>query len=208
MPDVSRQGMLEALPIREDSLIIRHWNRDDMDRLASWPGYPFPYEVFDFSFRDSPVEERDRVFSMREARDDTVVLVVDHESQRAVGYISLNEIDWEHREIGNMGIRIEPSRRNRGIGTQALRMIARWCFDNEIEEIRLDVAASNGGAIRSYEKAGFDKTGEFWREAQDLEGKDLDQPRYNFLKPHLRRDGATLSLRFIWMGIRAPQPGE
>ena len=208
MQGVSKRGMLESLSIQEDGLTIRHWNREDMDLLAAWPSYPFPYEAFDFSFRDSPVEERDRVFSMREARGDTLVLVVDHESRQAVGYISLGEIDWEKREIGNMGIRIEPSRRNRGAGTQALKMIARWCFDYGIEEIRLDVAASNGGAIRSYEKAGFEKTGEFWREALDLEGEDLDQPRYDFLKPHLRLDGATPSIRFFWMGLRAPQPGE
>ena len=208
MPEVSKQGMLEALPIREDGLTLRHWNREDVDRLAAWPGYPFPFEAFDFSFRDSPVEERDRVFSMREARGDALVLVVDHESRRAVGYIFLKEIDWEYGEIGDMGIRIEPSRRNRGTGTQALRMIVRWCFDNGIEEIRLDVAASNGRAIRSYEKAGFEKTGEFWREAQDLEGKDLDQSQYDFLKPHLRLEGATPQIRFFWMGIRAPLPGE
>ena len=149
MPEVSKRGMLESLPIQEDGLTIRHWNREDIDLLASWPGYPFPFEAFDFSFRDSPAEERDRVFNRREARGDAMVLVLDHESRRAVGYISLKEINWEYGEIGDIGIRIEPSRRNRGTGTQALRMIAQWCFDNGIEEIRLDVAASNGGAIRS-----------------------------------------------------------
>ena len=208
MLGVSRRGMIESLPIQEDGLTIRHWTREDMDLLAAWPGYPFPYAAFDFSFRNSPVEERNRVFSMGEARGDSMVLVVDHESRRAVGYVSLGEIDWEHREIGNMGIRIEPSRRNRGTGTKALRMIARWCFDNGIEEIRLDVAASNGGAIRSYEKAGFVKTGEFWREAQDLEGEALDQPRYDFLRPNLRLKGAIPSIRFFWMGLQAPQSGE
>ena len=208
MPEVSKRGMLESLPIQEDGLTIRHWNREDIDLLAAWPGYPFPFEAFDFSFRDSPAEERDRVFNRREARGDAMVLVLDHESRRAVGYISLKEINWEYGEIGDIGIRIEPSRRNRGTGTQALRMIAQWCFDNGIEEIRLDVAASNGGTIRSYEKAGFEKTGEFWREAQDLEGKDLDKPRYDFLKPQLRLDGATPRIRFFWMGIRAPLPGE
>jgi RimJ/RimL family protein N-acetyltransferase len=204
MSEVSKRGMLDSLPIREDGLTIRHWNPKDMEVLAAWPGYPFPYEAFDFSFRDSPVEERDRLFSVREARDDALTLVVDHESQRGVGYISLREIDWEDRAIGNMGIRIAPSWRNRGAGTQALCMVARWSFDCGIEEVRLDVAASNGGAIRSYEKAGFVKTGEFWREGQDLEGENIDQPRYDFLRPHLRREGGTLSIRFFWMRKRAP----
>ena len=45
-------------------------------------------------------------------------------------------------------------------------------------------------------------------DTQDLEGKDLDRSQYDFLKPHLRLEGATPQIRFFWMGIRAPLPGE
>ena len=201
MSEASRRGMLDSLPIQENGFTIRHWNRKDLDLLAAWPGYPFPFAAFDFSFKESSAEERDRIFRLREVWADSLVLVMDHESRRAIGYFSLREINWNDRLIGNMGVRIEPTLRNRGVGTQTLRMVVRWCFHCGIEEIRLDVAASNGGAIRCYEKAGFVKTGEFWREAEDLMGEDLDQPRYDFLRPHVRLEGATPRIRFLQMKL-------
>ena len=201
--DPSKQRMLGSLPIRENGFTIRHWKRSDLDDLATWPSYPFPYEAYTLSFRDKTPEELGNLFRLWEDRPDTMVLAVDHESHPTMGYLSLREIDWLNKKVGNHGFRIEPSWCGRGVGTRILTMVSNWCFDHGLVELRLDVAASNGRAVRCYEKAGFERTGEFWREAGDLKGVNRDQPHYEFLHPHLRREGDTPQIRFWWMESRA-----
>ena len=174
----SKSYMLESLPIQVDGFMVRHWNCDDLDELAAWPRYPFSDEGFVFSFKEMTPEERDLLFRSREDRTDTMVLIVEHASHRAMGYISILEIDWINREVGNIGFRIEPSWCNRGIGTSILRSVSQWCFDCGLRKVHLDVAASNNRAVRCYEKVGYVKKGELWREAEDLMGVNLNQPKY------------------------------
>ena len=77
----------------------------------------------------------------------------------------------------------------------------RRSFECGIKSWQLDVAASNARAIRCYTKVGFLQTGEIWRVADDLSEVDLTQPRYDFVRPHVRRTGGTIELRFLLMKI-------
>jgi ribosomal protein S18 acetylase RimI-like enzyme len=82
-----------------------------------------------------------------------------------------------------------------------LEMVHDWWLKHGMKGLRLDVAATNGRAIACYKKVGFRKTGEFWRDAPDLEKEELDDPRNAFLKGHVRSVGATTQLRFYRMAI-------
>jgi len=202
MLSISKQDMLKSLPLREGEVTIRKWNRKDLDLLSKWPSYPFPYEAFNFSFRNRTSEERDRHFKLRENNPNMILMTVDHSTEPAIGYITLLQIDRAAKKVGNFGFRISPSWCDRKVGTLVLRRVCKWCLDCGLEELQMDVAASNTRAARCYEKSGFVKTGEFWREARDLEEIDIDQPQYDFLRPHIRFDGAVPQIRFIWMELR------
>jgi RimJ/RimL family protein N-acetyltransferase len=76
--------------------------------------------------------------------------------------------------------------------------VTTWCFNSSLRVLRLDVAASNLRAIRCYEKVGFVKVGETWRQAPDLVDADLAAARYDFLRPHVRTDKPIPELRF-WL---------
>ncbi len=82
-----------------------------------------------------------------------------------------------------------------------LEMVRDWWLDHGMNGLCLDVAATNRRAIACYRKVGFHKTGEFWRDASDLEEEDLDDPRNAFLRGHVRSLGATTQLRFYWMAL-------
>jgi RimJ/RimL family protein N-acetyltransferase len=193
--------MLKSLPICEDELSIRSWNRKDLDELAKWPGYPFPYEPFNSRLSEMNSEERDQHFRSQEDNPNRITLVVDHTTQKAIGCLSLVQIDWLDRIVGNMGFRIHPSWCNKGIGTLVIRKVSDWCFKFGLKTLRLDVAAANTRAIRCYEKAGYIKTEEFWRNDEGLKNIDINQPQYTFLRPHVQLDRDVPQIRFWWMEL-------
>jgi RimJ/RimL family protein N-acetyltransferase len=113
----TKGDMLRALPLVGGGLTIREWTRQDVDLLASWPTYPFPYEGFGFSFARTELTERDELFRARQAKPNAIVLVVDHPQQAAIGYVAPRSIDWENGTVGNCGIRVHPAWCGRGVGT-------------------------------------------------------------------------------------------
>jgi RimJ/RimL family protein N-acetyltransferase len=183
-------------------LTVREWTREDIDALAAWPNYAFPYQGFEFSFRAMSPSEKDELFQDRQGRPNAIVLVADHTEQPAIGYVALTRIDWMEHIVGNFGLRIHPAWCNKGRGTSVLRMVSRWLFIWGIEAVRVDVAASNMRAVRCYEKVGFLKEGEIWRDARDLKGVDVSTSRYDFLRPHVRLDDEIPKLRFLLMELK------
>ena len=193
------RNLYQALPLRSDPMTIRLCTRADLDLLASWPQYPWPYQAFDFSFRSSSPAERNAFFADRVRREDRITLVCDCGPDKAIGYIALLGIDWHSQKAGNMSLRVRPDLCGEGTGTRLLQMVGDWWFGLGMEAMQLDVAASNQRAVRCYRKAGFACTGEFWREAPDLQNADLSDARYDFLRDHVRRSGPVPEIRFHWM---------
>lgn len=177
--------------------------RADLDLLASWPPYPWPYGAFDFSFRSMGPAERDAFFADRIRGDDRITLVCDRGSDAAIGYIALLRIDWHSRAAGNMALRVHPDMCGMGIGTRVLQMVSEWWFGCGMQALQLDVAASNQRAVRSYRKAGFACTDQFWRKAPDLQNANLGGARYGFLRDYVRHTGPVPELLFFWMGRTA-----
>ena len=78
------------------------------------------------------------------------------EDDRLIGFVRLFRIEWTHA-TGSLQIGIgDRNDRGKGYGTEALRMVLRYAFD-ELNLYRLAAvtAAYNTGAIRFLERAGF-----------------------------------------------------
>jgi RimJ/RimL family protein N-acetyltransferase len=89
-----------------------------------------------------------------EASDDTVNFVVDVDGT-AVGSASLFHFDSFARHA-EAGISLGPGARGRGIGTQAIVQLVDFGFvRRNLRRIHLQAIASNTGALRAYQKAGF-----------------------------------------------------
>ncbi|MCU1527354.1 MAG: family N-acetyltransferase [Frondihabitans sp.] len=89
-----------------------------------------------------------------DASEDSVTFVIDVEGT-AVGSASLFDFDTfaGHAEAG---ISLVPEARGRGIGTAAITQLVEFGFvRRNLRRIHLQAIASNPGAIRAYEKAGF-----------------------------------------------------
>ena len=195
----SRARLLDDLPLHAAGLTIRCWTREDLEQLAAWPPYPFPFEAFRFSFADRSQAERGSIYAEREDDPARITLTAIQDGA-CVGYLALLEIDWRAGAVGNLGIRVHPAHCGQGIGSAMLRAVVDWGFRCGLAMFRLDVAASNRRAIRCYEKAGFKDAGEIWRLASDLRDVDLCTSMYDFLRPHVRAaDSQDPELRFLIM---------
>jgi RimJ/RimL family protein N-acetyltransferase len=67
---------------------------------------------------------------------------------------------------------LDPALHGRGLGTEAVRRVARHLIDDRgHHRITIDPATANAAAIRAYEKAGFKPVGVMRRAERDADGR-------------------------------------
>lgn len=95
-------------------------------------------------------------YGSRNSQTDRLDLaVVDRATGACVGEVVLNEWDGPNRSC-NFRTLIGPAGRNRGLGTEAVRLIVGYGFEQlGLHRISLEVFAFNPRARRVYEKVGF-----------------------------------------------------
>jgi aminoglycoside 6'-N-acetyltransferase len=77
-----------------------------------------------------------------------------------VGAIQYHEEDDPMYRRAGMDIFLTASRHGQGLGTEAIRLLARHLFEERgHHRLTIDPAADNAAAIRTYEKAGFRRVG-------------------------------------------------
>ncbi len=106
-------------------------------------------------------------------RDDSSAIryavVADGEVAGLIQYAE--ETDPEYRHAG-VDVFLHPRRHGRGLGTDAVRTLARHLvMDRGHHRLTIDPAADNTAAIRCYEKVGFRPVGvlrRYWRDPQGV----------------------------------------
>ncbi len=119
--------------------------------LDSWeergPAAPAPLTRATYDARRVRADEAD-------ASDDIAKFVVDLDGA-AVGSAALFGFDPFARHA-EASISLVPEARGQGVGTAAMRLLVDFGFvRRNLHRIHLQAIASNAGALRSYEKAGF-----------------------------------------------------
>jgi RimJ/RimL family protein N-acetyltransferase len=80
-----------------------------------------------------------------------------------------------HNRRAHLGIGLAEEHRGRGLGTDACLVMLHYAFvDRGLHRVQLEVLATNAGAIRSYEKAGFREDGRM-RESAWVRGEFVDE---------------------------------
>ena len=97
--------------------------------------------------------------SRQEADDRLDLSIIDRASGEWVGEVVINDWDPDNHTC-NFRIAIGPQGRNRGLGSEATRLIIDYVFEHlPINRIGLGVFAFNPRAIHVYERAGFTREG-------------------------------------------------
>jgi aminoglycoside 6'-N-acetyltransferase len=91
------------------------------------------------------------------ADEHSLVIEVDGEVIGAVQYGEEEDPMYRH---ANIDLYVTASRHGEGLGSEAVRVLARYLFEERgHHRITIDPAAANAAAIRAYEKVGFRPVG-------------------------------------------------
>ena len=94
-------------------------------------------------------------YDSRAEQDDRLDLaIVDRATGEYAGEVVLNELDGDNRSC-NFRIGLRSSFQDRGLGSEATRLIVDHAFGIGLHRVELGVYAFNPRARRVYEKAGF-----------------------------------------------------
>ena len=104
-------------------------------------------------------------------RDDAVVVWAIEDRGEVVGIIQAHEeTDPRYRHAG-IDIVLRADAQDRGLGSDAVRTVARWLIDERRHHrLTIDPAASNERAIRAYGRVGFRPVGVMREYEGDLDG--------------------------------------
>jgi RimJ/RimL family protein N-acetyltransferase len=154
--------VLRALQPRDSDALFR-WINDRETVVFNAPFVPVARVDHDRWFDAIRQDPRVRIFGIAECGQGTLI-----------GSCQLLNIAPQHRSA-ELQIRIgEPAFRGRGLGTQAVRQLLQFGFEDlRLHRIALTVRADNERAIRSYRKCGFEVEGRL-RDAAFIEGRHVD----------------------------------
>jgi aminoglycoside 6'-N-acetyltransferase len=104
------------------------------------------------------------------AEEGTETFVIEHDGRvaGAIQWSAENEPDYRHAGID---IYLDPALHGRGLGTDAVRTLARHLIaDHGHHRLVIDPAADNAAAIRCYSKVGFRPVGVMRRYERGVDG--------------------------------------
>ena len=111
---------------------------------------------------------------------------------KVVGAIQYGEEDDPMYRHANVDIFLTTSRHGQGLGTEAIRVLARYLLEERgHHRLTIDPAADNTAAIRAYEKAGFRRVGIMRRYERGPDGVWHDGLLMDMLREELRPDKRT-----------------
>jgi diamine N-acetyltransferase len=87
------------------------------------------------------------------------LVIQDKTTKKQMGLIDLFDFDAINRKCG-VGIIINSENRNKGIATETLTLIEKYCKETlNLHQLYCDIQSSNSTSISLFEKNGFVKTG-------------------------------------------------
>jgi aminoglycoside 6'-N-acetyltransferase len=139
--------------LRGERVLLRSGRPEDAHRLLEIRTGP---EVVRWWGSADDIEEEIR----EEFIEADNAFVIEVEGEEVVGAIQYHEENDPMYRHAGMDIYLTTSRHGEGLGTEALRVLARYLFEERgHHRLTIDPAADNAAAIRAYERVGFRRVG-------------------------------------------------
>lgn len=155
-------------------IYLRRMTWEDTDNIVAWRNSEAVKSRFLYRETFTRQGHENWIRSMIETGKVVQTVICDLETDQPLGSVYIRDIDRKNRKA-EYGIFIgEESARGRGVGTAAAKLMLDYCFREEkLHRVFLRVLADNVRAIRSYEKAGFQREA-YLRECEFLDGEYRD----------------------------------
>jgi RimJ/RimL family protein N-acetyltransferase len=168
-PD-QREPSRRRFMIAGEHIILRAFEREDAERCYRWMNDPNIVRTlksrYPIAFQNE-MEWLDR--AMHASVTERHFAIERKDDRTHVGNASIHDIEWVSR-VASFGLFIgEPSAWNRGFGSDAIRTLVRFAFDEmNLRKLRIDVFDYNDRAKHVLETQGFVQEGrlraEFYRD--------------------------------------------
>lgn len=146
----------------------------DLTMLRQWEGEPTISRLMAttataIDSRESVEQEFERLLRAPRIK----LLAIQTKEEMVIGFIRLNDLDYIARKA-TVRIFVAPAMQGRGYGTEALQILARFCFrELGLHRLGLVVRADNIRAIAIYQRLGYCNEGRE-RDAAWVEGAWVD----------------------------------
>jgi aminoglycoside 6'-N-acetyltransferase len=132
--------------------------------------------------REDPEHEREGLLN----GGDAFAIEIEGALAGWLGYTEQGDPDCR---FASLDIFLAPSHQGRGMGSAALRVAARWLFEQRgHHRLTIDPACANERAIRAYEAVGFRPVGVMRRYERGADGAWHDNLLMDLLREQLRSD--------------------
>ena len=173
--------------IRGERISLRSIERDDLARCHAWMNDAQLRSTLAQRYPMSLAREADWIERVTRGQDPSEInfAICLAESGRHIGNCGLVGIDRDNR-VATLGILIgEKDCRGKGFGTDAIRTLCRFAFEEmDLRKIRLDAHADNDAGLKAYERVGFRREG-LLREEVYRGGRAVDVVRMGLLRGDL-----------------------
>lgn len=165
---------MEKYVDEQAGIYLRLMTYEDTDAIVRWRNSDAVRKNFIYQGFFTRESHENWIRTMIETGKVVQMMICETETDVAVGSVYIRDIDRTHQKA-EYGIFIGEERaRGKGYGTAAAKLMIRYCFEEmQLHRLFLRVYAGNEQAIRSYEKAGFEREA-LLRDDVYIEGKYRD----------------------------------
>lgn len=160
---------IRTLTIHTPRLVLRPWQRSDLDRMAQWPPFPDPVDA-EWNWPRVLHEQGtlDLFWAGRNMDRRRVEWTITEHDGTVVGHVGVRQIDL-HQGNSALGIGFGYPYIGHGYGREALTAFLDQYFGAlGFATLRLQVALHNMRALRLYRQLGFRDTHTFWHQPELL----------------------------------------
>ena len=170
-----------------DRIYLSPRNNEDLEKFTEWLN---DFETTDYIGRSGTLVTLDgeKKYLEENSTPEAVFVIVTLDNDKMIGTVGLHEVNWLNR-TATLGVFIgDKEYRNKGYGTEAIRMIIEYGFKYmNLHNIKLDLMEFNTRALKCYEKCGFKEYGRR-RKSEFINGKYYDQINMDILAEEFEGD--------------------
>lgn len=166
-------------------IYLRPMTYDDTDLIIKWRNSDAVRKNFIYQGLFTRESHENWIRTRVETGEVVQTIICDIATGTPYGSVYIRDIDRHHNKA-EYGIFIgEPQARGRGIGTAAARLMLKLCFEElGLHRVYLRALSGNMQAVRSYEKAGFEREG-YLKDDVCIDGKYIDIIWMAAINPHV-----------------------